>query len=351
MAGKYNDPTWEHRFIDDVEMRRLVGADTWHRAPTRGVQGACYYGDNSNNGHGQTSNNGHGHTSSNGYYGRMPHQHSRHGPVESPSVESPVSISMGGLGSSSSLNPRVQAYQPQGQHGSGNSYNAQPRAVLRSDQAPQAQLGAGASWEKAERMLRDPRHGTRAPTSKRERKKLTRQIKNAAKAAKALSEAGGDGVTASPEREDGEKAGYAESGISSEHVESQGLAESCLIWDDQAAARRKADLDESSNSSIGSSSSKDMSSQCPCIMQPSEGAVCDAGHAHASVDGAHERDSSLPRSDSFDVEDELGSWSRRIASCFCFSETFIEYQQEDVMRCLSVDRKRSPRRSISSDAV
>jgi len=344
MAGKYNDPTWEHRFIDGVEKRRLAGADTWHRAPTRGVQGACYYGDN--------SNNGHGHTSSNGYYGMMPHQHSRHGAVESPSAESPVSISMGGNGSSSSsLNPRVQAYQTQGQQGSGNSCNAQPRAGVRSDHAPQAQLDAGASWEKAERMLRDPRHGTRAPTSKRERKKLTRQIKNAAKAAKAQSEAEGDGVTASPEREDGEKAGYAGSGISSEHVESRGLAESCLIWDDQAAARRKAGLDESSDSGIGSSSSKDMSSQCPCIMQPSEGAVCDAGHAHASVDGSLERDSSIPRSDSFDVEDELGSWSRRTASCFCFSETFIEYQQEDAMRCLSVDRKRSPRRSNSSDAV
>jgi hypothetical protein len=274
MNNEYNNPTWEYRLNGGVQERRLAGAPDWHPAPASGAQGALYYGDNSNNGHGSFSNTGYN-------YGVVPQHHNHHGPVESPSVASqigvpmgwnsssagynygvvpyphipvespwvasPVGIPTGWYGGSSSFGPFAQPYQPW--HSGGNSYSAQPRAVVGSGRAPRAQLGGdAASREAAERLMSDPRHGTVAPKDKRERRKLTKKVKKDKKAAVARSETGGDGVTSSPEREDEEKkeeeAGHAGYDISSGHVESQGLGDSCLIRDNQAAARRKALLDE-----------------------------------------------------------------------------------------------------------
>jgi len=109
MAGKYNDPAWEYIFKDGDWIRRLAGADKWHRAPSSDGPGTLYY-----------DNSGRGHASSNGHSSAVPHRHSRHVPVESPSVARPVAASPGGAGSSSSssgggLSPRTQAYQPAGQ--------------------------------------------------------------------------------------------------------------------------------------------------------------------------------------------------------------------------------------------
>jgi hypothetical protein len=400
MDNEYNT-TWDYCVFAGVQERSLAGAPRWHLAPSPGVQGALYYGDNSNNGHGVTSSTGYKYGGvpyphnlygpvespsmaspawvSTGWYGGstgynngvVPQPYSRHGPVENPPMASPFGGSTGWVGSSSSWNTFAPPYQPW--HSGGNSYNAQPRAVVGSGRAPRVQLGGdAASRETAERVMSDPRHGTVAPKDRRERKKLTRQVKKAeaAKTAVVRSETGGDGVTSSPEREGEEKeegAGHAGYDIASGHVESQGLGESCLIRDDQADARRKASFDERASagkqnvsgplriwgpgvtflvsapwgarSGSGCSNRKAVNFKCLDELQPAEEAVCE----DPECDLCSEASTDMSRTDSFEPQDKVDDLS-------------IESQQEDVvprrMRSLSFDwmRERSPSNAHSSGA-
>jgi hypothetical protein len=384
MDNEYNSPNWEYCVFAGVKVRRQAGAPDWQQVPSSGVKGAVYYDDdNSNNGHGATSSTGYnngmvlqhhsrhgpvespsmaspalvstrGDGSSTGYNngvvpphhsyhgpvespwvaspvgvpmgwdggstgynnGVAPHPYSRHGLVEGPSMASPVGIQTGWYGGSSSFTHFAQPYQAVW-HSGGNSYNAQPRAMVGSGRAPRAQLrGDAAAREVAERLMSDPRHGTVAPKTKRLRKRLTRQVKKdkeaeAAKAAVVWSETGGDGVTSSSEPEDDEKeeAGHAGYDIANGHVESQGLAEGCLISDDQAAARRKALLDEE--------------------------AVCEASECDVLSEASTDMSS---RKDSFESQDKVDDFSRALPHRHYFSKAWIESQQEDAVP----GRMRSP---------
>lgn len=273
-----------------------------------------YYGYNGNISH------GYGHISSNGYNNVVPPYHNAHGPVGSPSMAGPVGGMMGGTGSStnnfaqhhhnphvraerpftadvvrlppvgdgssasipvqqhvpakshsmvspaetprrrngSTLSPSAQPHQPQ--HSSGASYKSLPvRETVRSDRAPPAQLGGGGTSTQEEILRHFPLHGTRAPPTKRERRKLANKIKaeaeaeaatvamalseaEAARAAIALSEARCDHNTSSPvpeeeEKEDvEEKASNTGCGVASLPPDSQWLAVCRSVY--QAAARR-----------------------------------------------------------------------------------------------------------------
>jgi hypothetical protein len=151
-------------------------------------------------------------------------------------------------------------------------------------------------------MLRDPRHGTLAPKTKRERRKLAKKVRaeaeaEAAKASEALSVAGGDGITSSPEHEveEGEKVEEASdtgSGIGSRPAESQRIAVCHSVRSWQAAARRNA---------VGED-------------------VCES----PDCDAASDTDVSRPRVDSFEFKDIADTVSpprprltrrRSVASC------------------------------------
>lgn len=190
------------------------------------------------------------------------------------SIESPAEVPTVGNGSSSGnnsssnsgMNPLAQPYQPQNV-GSGNSYHAPPTrtAAERGDRAPpQAQLGSTAP-QTARMPVLDARHGTLAPRTKRERRKLGRACRLMAEAASggvvAREEAVGDGVTSSQKSEEEEEEEEEEA---SEAVESQGLVKSFLIRDEQAAARSKAIIvDESIKLGSGFFRRQDVEFGCP----------------------------------------------------------------------------------------
>jgi hypothetical protein len=197
------------------------------------------------------------------------HHHSLHGAAERLSTARPAEAGVAETGSST-LSPLARPYQPQ--------------------------------HDRAEMMLRDPRHGTLAPKTKRERRKLAKKVRaeaeaEAAKAAGALSVAGGDGITSSPEHEveEGEKVEEASdtgSGIGSRPVESQWTAVCHSVRSCQAAARRNA---------VGED-------------------VCES----PDCDAASDTDVSRPRVDSFEFKDIADTVSpprprltrrRSVASC------------------------------------
>jgi ElaB/YqjD/DUF883 family membrane-anchored ribosome-binding protein len=187
----------------------------------------------------------------------------QHVPAESHSMVSPAETPRRRNGST--LSPVAQPYQPQ--HGSGASYKAFPaRETVRSDRAPPAQLGGDGPSSEAEIRCRFPLHGTRAPPTKRERRKLANKIKAEAEAEAArvamamseagavrtdmaLSEAGGDHVASSPVPEEGgkedveDKASNAGCGVASWPPDSQWLAV-CRSPVYQAGARRNAVVEQ-----------------------------------------------------------------------------------------------------------
>jgi hypothetical protein len=195
------------------------------------------------------------------------HHHSLHGPAERLSTARPAEAGVAETGSST-LSPLARPYQPQ--------------------------------HDRAEMMLRDPRHGTLAPKTKRERRKLAKKVRaeaeaEAAKAAGALSVAGGDGITSSPKHEEEEEeevekveeASHTGCGIVSRPVEPQWTAVCRSVRSCQAAAGRNA---------VGED-------------------VCES----PDCDAASDTDVSRPRVDSFefkDIADKVSS-PRRTQSVSC----------------------------------
>ena len=187
----------------------------------------------------------------------------QHVPAESHSMVSPAETPRRRNGST--VSPVAQPYQPQ--HGSGASYKSLPaRETVRSDRAPPAQLGGDGPSSEAEIRCRFPLHGTRAPPTKRERRKLANKIKaeadaeaarvamamseaGAVRTDMALSEAGGDHVASSPVPEEGgkedveDKASNAGCGVASRPPDSQWLAV-CRSPVYQAGARRNAVVEQ-----------------------------------------------------------------------------------------------------------
>jgi hypothetical protein len=217
------------------------------------------------------------------------HHHSLHGPAERLSTARPAEAGVAETGSST-LSPLARPYQPQ--------------------------------HDRAEMMLRDPRHGTLAPKTKRERRKLAKKVRaeaeaEAAKAAGALSVAGGDGITSSPKHEEEEEeevekveeASHTGCGIVSRPVEPQWTAVCRSVRSCQAAAGRNA---------VGED-------------------VCES----PDCDAASDTDVSRPRVDSFefkDIADKVSSprprLTRRgsVASCSSPPSIYQEPRPEDVDR-------------------
>ena len=131
----------------------------------------------------------------NGIFHRVP-SHGHHAPQflgVHPSMVGPAGVQH--VGNGSSFNPAAQHFHPQRQHSSGNSYNA-----AHSGPVPQAQVETDAP-SRANVFVLDSRHGTLAPKTKRERRKLARKVRKeaeASKAAMASDEAVGDGVNSCP---------------------------------------------------------------------------------------------------------------------------------------------------------
>ena len=235
-------PNWQWVFENSHWVQVPVGVPTLRHGPSHshpvpmGYPAMAYRGNSSN---------------SNSYSNVVPYYHAPQFPVGHPSMAGRVGLPAVGYGSSAY--PVAQPYQPQYQHGSGNSY-ALPKAV-HSGPAPQAHLGTHAP-SKANTFVLDSRHGTLAPKTKRERRKLARKVKKeaeASKAAMASKETVGDGVTSSPEREGEEEdddngSGYAGYGLAIEALGSRELEELQLIHDTKAAAQKAAIIEEGARS-------------------------------------------------------------------------------------------------------
>jgi hypothetical protein len=248
----------------------------------------------------------------------------QHVPAESHSMVSPAETPRRRNGST--LSPVAQPYQPQ--HGSGASYKSLPaRETVRSDRAPPAQLGGDGPSSEAEIRCRFPLHGTRAPPTKRERRKLANKIKAEAEAARvamampeaeavrtdmALSEAGGDHVASSPVPEEGgkedveEKASNAGCGVASWSPDSQWLAV-CRSPVYQAAGRRNAVVEQCEDPNCTVAICAKMGIQAAARRnavveksEPGDVYVCEDPHCTVAICAKMR----MPRVDSFELKDK-----------------------------------------------